>query len=196
MISSSLFVQAEALTDLQTSATTCLAILLNQYGTDILEWSPETLWLEVMDDFKIDVEESNKDQIQALISAITTDRFYNEFEVFEAICKSLNNEDPDFEDSTPLSPEEASWGIYEVLLNDDEPQEFHQDINSYLQIILRDNGFLEAPEPLKKYVNYSTYNSTQKSPAIIREQEIKHKRISLYMNRRKQSLLDEKNKYL
>jgi len=176
---------SEAFTDEDTPAFILHALCLSKYGIDCLDWEPETLWLELYEDFDIDVEESNKDKIQASIALIKANTFYEYFQAFEGIGKAFNGQNPNFEYITPLTPEECSWAVKEALLIDDTPEEFSEEIKAYVREVLRDHGFYIAPPELafsrlSDVYKVDHYVPLELKKAVGKEQEIKLKKVQLY----------------
>lgn len=76
-----------------------LAILTKQYGAAWLEWEPETIWMEVMDDFHAPISTINKEKILAarlLTHEDTRDRFFHEWDVFQHTTDAFNGATPNF----------------------------------------------------------------------------------------------------
>jgi hypothetical protein len=73
---------AEALRDPESFATTLAAIFLDEYGTTGLSWAPETIAMELRDDFGVEPPPANFGRLMAGITLLTTDRFYKELPTF------------------------------------------------------------------------------------------------------------------
>lgn len=133
-------------------ATSLLACCLDLYGTKIFEWEPETLWLNLAEDLDIELPDLAKDKIQSLITCYTTDLFYHSVEVFAAVANVLGGAEANFAVMDYVTPEEALWAMYEVTLNlaEDEKNnaEFNDEIKSFLGVVLKHDGMLEAPDML------------------------------------------------
>jgi len=143
----------EMLEDRETFATVLLAILLDSYGTEMFDWEPETLRMEVSDDFNATLPRVNSDKVWGLIVAMTTNQFYLSVEIYRTTCEALMGKDPDFAMFSPSDPEELAWGVTEVILNDPpDPKlgngEFSNEVSRYTGLILSQNGILVPPEPL------------------------------------------------
>ena len=141
----------QALEAKYTFATVLLAILLDNYGTEFFDWEPETLAMQVKDDFGATLPEINENKIWALVAALTTNQFYLYWEIFSETCRTLNNETPDFANFSPVDPEDIAWGVTEVLLNDPPDkeagtEEFSHEIASYAGITLYENGIWQPPK--------------------------------------------------
>ena len=106
-----------ALTDPETFATVLHAILIKTYGEEINEVDPVELFLRLGEDFGAEPCEEVENKIQAILTATTTDVFYNEPDAFTAICETLANGEPGMEQLESLTLAEVVWGVYEVELN-------------------------------------------------------------------------------
>jgi len=147
-----------------TMATVSHAIALHFLGTDIYEWEPETLAMELTDTLDVKIDEENLDRLHSIISSITSNSFYKDWVAFTAVCSVLNNEnDPD--ELAEMTVAEFTWGIIEVSLNDDDDSElFSTDISSLVGVVLDQEGFTAPPPQLhfakmpEKYLG-STYGA-------------------------------------
>ena len=142
-----------------TMATVSHAIALHFFGTDIYTWEPETLAMEFKDKLDVDIDEENLDRLHAIIAAITSDSFHNDWVAFNAICSTLNGEN-DPNDIAEMTVAEFVWGIIEVSLNEEKGDEhFSPDIAALVGTILDQEGFESAPIQLhfaklpEKYVD-------------------------------------------
>ena len=135
-----------------TFATVLLAILLDNFGTDLFEWEADTIKLEIMANYGIEMPDVNHDKIWSLIVVLTTNQFYVSWELYMAICSALMNQEPDFSSFAPADPEELAWGVTEVLLNDPpdpkDPPEFSNEVERYTGVILHQNSIMEPPKQL------------------------------------------------
>ena len=142
-----------------TMATVSHAIALHFFQEAIYTWEPETLAMELKDKLDVDIDEENLDRLHAIISAITSDSFHNDWVAFNAICSTLNGEN-DPNDISEMTVAEFVWGIIEVALNEeDEGEKFSTDIAGLVGTILDQEGYTEAPVQLhfaklpEKYVD-------------------------------------------
>jgi hypothetical protein len=141
---------ANYLSDEAVFATSLLTIALDQYGTDCLEWDPETLVLELATDFTTILPPKNKDKLNAVITAITTDQFYRDPIIFGHICEALNDDPVNFSFIPQPQPEEMAWAITEItLLEGQNLQDFSTDVRRYIGVILGIFGVLRPPDVLK-----------------------------------------------
>lgn len=137
-------------------ATSLLAICVDEYGTDVFSWDPETLWLELASEFVVP-SRLNKDKIQALILAHTTDLPFTSVETFIITANVLNGFESGFDVLDIVTADEALWCVYEIMLNhvadsdgevDDAP-EFSDEVRAFLAVTLHNDGILEPPDVLK-----------------------------------------------
>ena len=148
-------------------ATSLLAIALDNYGTDVFDWDPETLWIELAEDFGVKLPQVNKDKLQALITAYTTDLVYVSVEVFNNVCNVLSGSQANFKRWDPLTPEEALWGLYELSLNlsidrkpGEGPPDFSHEIKQYLGVVLNQDGIFDPPD-LLRIAEFDTSNDIE-----------------------------------
>ena len=148
-------------------ATSLLTIVLDTYGTAVLEWEPDTLWMGIAEDFGVTLPAVNRDKIQALLLVLTTNQPLVSVEAFNYVCNVLSGTEANFRSWDPLSPEEALWGIYEMMLHigidrapKEPPPEFSHEIRRYLGVILRDEGMFDPPD-LLQIAEFDTANDIE-----------------------------------
>jgi hypothetical protein len=138
-----------------------LGILLKQYDTEFMDWEPETLFSQIHDDFKVTVPDINRDKILGMITALQTDAFYTNPLVFSNVCRALDNEEADFEELLPISPEAMAWGVAEIISSDVPTEqlqlEFSPDVAKFAGIMLAEHGVYVPPKVLG-FAEYSTTN--------------------------------------
>lgn len=131
-----------------TMATVSHAIALHFFGSDIYEWEPETLSMELTDTLDVKIDEENLDRLHAIISAITSNSFYKDWVAFTAVCSILNGEN-DPEELAEMTVAEFAWGVIEVGLNDDDVNElFSPDVSALVGTVLDEEGFTSPPPHL------------------------------------------------
>jgi hypothetical protein len=122
--------------------------LTDKYGTDWFEWLPETLWREIMDDFRTpSISDHVKSKIQAVKTVHISDWTFGKWEVFSIITQALNNNIPDFEVMRkPTIPQLfAAVDIMTMIRND---VEFSPEIQDWCAASMIDNSVIFAPQPL------------------------------------------------
>lgn len=136
----------QALQNPEASATVIHAILLQQYGEEVYDWDPATVYLEVMADFNADMAPEAVDRWAAMQVVMTSDAFFKRLDAFLAVCNTLADGSPAFGAFNPVTLEEAAWAIAEVALNR-EMLPFSYPIKQYLKLILKQEGFSETSYP-------------------------------------------------
>ena len=141
----------ELLQDPDTHAIVLLTICMVMYGNDTFTSDPILLYKWLEEDFGTELHEFNENKLQAAITILTTDFFYEDLQTFKSICKTLLSGDPGAYDdnlfsSNPTIPE-ILWGIYEVaLMNDDivnKSFNFNPNIKIFIDIILNHSAVTE-----------------------------------------------------
>lgn len=145
-------IEAEFLENTETFTTVLLAIVLNEYGTECLSWAPETIFLELEDDFRITVPLINKTKIVVGINLMTSDDFFKRPPRFVQICNVLSGSilRPEFDKADCT---ECAWGLTEALLicppESEDPEPFCDGIRHYLGHILKEEGITNPPDVLQ-----------------------------------------------
>lgn len=141
-----------ALRDVETYTTVLLAILLEHYGSESMGWTPETIFMELYEDFGVDLPKQNKDQIVVGLNLVTSDDFYKRLPFFIQSCNVLSGSElvPYFDKA---DAGECAWGVTEAAMiwpSDKEDQHpFSEEIVAYIQYILRDEGVAKPPAILQ-----------------------------------------------
>lgn len=145
--------QADVLRNPGTPATVLLAILIDSFGTECLNWEPETLRLEVDDTWNAMLPPANWDKVFAAMSVLTSDVFENSLEGFINICNGLSGSGNDFNVYDPATIEEICLALAEISLLDPPEQgfKFNAEIQAYLATRLDYEGFMTAPKLLSPY---------------------------------------------
>ncbi len=140
------------LTSEGTYSTTLLVWLLDQYGMEVLDWHPETIKLELRDDFQVNVPRFIIDRIMAGICVLTTDLFFQNVSKFIQLCNVFSGDEFDPRTFDIADAGECAWGITEALLlnppDKEEPEPFGDEIRHYLAAILKEEGFITPPDIL------------------------------------------------
>lgn len=174
-------------------ATVLYTLCLKTFGSEFHEWEPETIWMELQDEFKVDPVDSNKDKIISAVTLVTSNSFYEDFRVFEAVCKGLNGESGDLEWLTPLTPEEVTWAVVESRILDSTPEDFSLEVATYTAETLRLGGIYHCPKPLTFCQLSAKYPMDKYIPLEFRDrvelfQKVKLKKIEAYCALQKEYL--------
>lgn len=136
-----------------TFATPLLVLFVDAYGTEGLTWSPETIHMELEDDFKVKLPQSSFDRLMTGIALLVTDDFYHSLPDFIQFCNTLSGDSVDPRHWDPAEALEIAWGITEAMLisppdpEDDDP--FTDEIRAYMGAVLDDEGIMSPPDILK-----------------------------------------------
>lgn len=138
------------LADPEAYATVLLVILLDKYGTEALTWSPETIQLELHDDFNVILPTVNRDKLLMAINLVVTDDFYQRLPRFIQACNVLSGSEFRPEVFDPADAAECAWGMTEAMLisppDGDEP--FNDDIRYYIGAVLDQEAIRTPPDLL------------------------------------------------
>lgn len=145
----------------QTMATVVHAILHRKYGDEAYDWDVLSTFMQVQDDFKVEMSSAVLNKWGAIQVIMTTDGFFTRPDAFMAICNTLTTGNPFFDVFNPVTLEESAWGISEVSLNR-ELLEFTYPVRKYIELLLGPDGYslegypdvfkqaLEDPENVRK----------------------------------------------
>lgn len=137
----------------QTFTTSLLTIALDRFGTELLEWHPTTIGMEIADEFQVPLPPLNRDKLMCGIGLLTSDDFYRRLPIFVQYCNVLSGSRfmPGIVD--PADVDECAWGLTEALIisppdpQDDEP--FDDEIRYYIGGVLNDEGIKSPPDILR-----------------------------------------------
>jgi hypothetical protein len=112
-----------------------------------VEWEPDTLKSEILSEFNAtSVSENNWQKIQAARTLFQSDGFWREWEVFEKIIQSLNNNVPRFDISQPCTMPQLMAGI--DIANALRIEEFNDEIQRYVVACALEEGVTCLPDGL------------------------------------------------
>lgn len=160
--------------------------LVKAFGSDIYGWEPQTLWLEIEDEFGVEPSEEVKDKIQAIIAVNAIDSVFSDAATFRSIALALNGEDPEFEAAGGLEVHEIAWALEEIKRNVNYKGKFGEEVKRFIQVALEEENFLTVPEEISKYVKLPRYSlevdpEILKIPEVQKEAKIRHLRVSAYV---------------
>ena len=151
-----------------TFTTVLMAIILEHYGTEALEWDPITLFMELQDDFHTVIPKDNKDQIAVGINLLTSDDFYTRPAKFVQICNVLAGaEMSDSFDKADAA--ECAWGITEASLiapPENRKNPFNGEILHYIGRVLNEEGIRQPPAVLKIAIRDTDWSDDSNQESI------------------------------
>ena len=143
----------KALQEKNLLATPMVIGLLDVYGMEVLEWLPETLCLEIQDDFQVPLQEPLLSRVLTGFSLLTTDDFYKSLPDFVMHCNILSGDSFNPEMWDPADAGECAWGITEAMLlsppEEDDEEPFAPEITAYIGAVLDSEGIMTAPDVLR-----------------------------------------------
>jgi hypothetical protein len=146
----------DVLSDPNVHATTMLAVLLDNFGTDAINADPEVIADSLNNLVGYTIPSKNLDKLQAIVATLATNQFLVSPRVFHAITNALNGSGSETDVFDPVTPEEINWALTEVMLNSfdkDQSQNldsmFSPSVKRYINEIYRLDGITLAPEPVK-----------------------------------------------
>ena len=176
-----------------TFASTLLVILVDQYGREVLDWTIETIRMELEDDFNIKIPALTMDKIATAISILTSDDFYASLPKFIIMCNTLNDVPYEPTIFDIADPEECAWGSVEAMViypgdKDDKP-EFSEEIKGYVQSVVDLYGYVKVPSILRTF--YPKDYSSQLPDAFSMDPEM-----SEAISTEQQSLADDIDQFV
>lgn len=163
------------LSDPQTFATTMIVALVDNYGTELFQWAPQTIRLETEDDYGFKWPDINFDRLMGGIILVTTNRFYKSLPDFIELSNVLSGTGASPNVFDPAEADECAWGITEALLlappdaNDNNP--FNEEIRAYIGKVLDMEGIIVPPDILRlavrdKDLKTSVHNDWSDDPTM------------------------------
>ena len=134
-----------------TPASVLLVIALDHWGTEMFDWEPDTLRMELADALGVKLPQVNLDKIWSMVTYLTTDKFFTALEVFIPTCNVLSDSEASFADFDPADMEEMAWAITELNLIDpitDPRKQFSEEIKYYVGAAAREQGLTKLPPML------------------------------------------------
>jgi len=136
------------------SAAVLLMALRTLHGIDAFYWEPETIWLTLERDDKVETEELGRNKLQAALTLIHNPAFFWDSIVFQRTTQAFNGEPFDPETLQECHPGYMAWAVYEARLirglDPDEPvsAEIDEDVQQYIAVCLKRAGYVYPPTQL------------------------------------------------
>ena len=134
-------------------------VLFAVFGRSWLEWDPDILWFEISTEMapkmaaalgrsRINVSTSrlNKNKIQAIRTMLTTDGFWNAWEIFAPIVQALNNNIPTF--NILQKPSLAQLMAALDMVSEIREEKFSDEVSRFVAAAALDDGVWFLPPPL------------------------------------------------
>lgn len=139
------------LLDPNTFATTMIVALTDFYGTEFLNWAPETIRIETEEDYAFEWHQTNYDRLMAGIALVTSNSFYKSLPDFIELSNILSGAPAHPGVFEPADPAECAWGVTEALLlaPPDEDEPFNEEIRAYIGKVCEMEGIITLPDILR-----------------------------------------------
>lgn len=141
----------QVLADHDTLGSVALAVMVDLYGAEMVEWEPETVEMEIRG-MGVQPPLAMLNRLNAAMSVVASDMFFRDFLSWNMICDALTTGHPDPDRLVPVDLDKASWGCLEsmLLLGPDEfkTQEFDFNIREHVGRLLMNEGLYKAPRQL------------------------------------------------
>ncbi len=119
-------------------------MLMAEYGTEWIEWAPESIVLEA---FWGKANDLLLDKVMALQLCLSTDTPWTEWNVFEKVGRCFTNQDVDFMTFQPLSTGECSVTI-DIMQQIREDEQFSGEVQLYVANIAFSENLVVLPEDM------------------------------------------------
>ena len=126
-----------------------------QDGPKCLRWQPETVEMEIRQDFGVDIPDAAFDRLMTALSILTTNSFFRSPSDFARACVVLSGHRVN--PNTMILPDcaDIAWGMTEGLfissfVNPPDRQEpFSTEIAAFVGACVEDEGMLNPPDVLR-----------------------------------------------
>lgn len=149
-----------------TMGTVLHSICLREFDAEMYEWEPETLSMEIEDEFGIPACPAAQNRLDALISALVSESFYQDWVAYAMICTSLSSEDGDPDIDGPIPTAMLAWGTLEVKLNDSTPGVWGPEVRRYAGAIQHEDGLVRPLDALSFAKMPSVYQGSTYGPEL------------------------------
>ncbi len=138
-------------------ATPLFLLVMDRYGPDALEWAPETIRLELEEDYSLELPKVTLDKIFAAITIVTTNYFYKDVTRFIELCNILAGDDFQPDEFDPADAEEILAAVTEAMLlwppDESEENKFSEEIVEYIRQVLGEEGIVKPFDVLQIGLN-------------------------------------------
>lgn len=131
-------------------------ILFNRYGVEWLTWEAETLWSEIIDDFKqTSISALCKAKIQALRTCHLVETPWKAWEVFLAVSHPFNNNLTDFQTTIPPTPAQLCVTV-DTLSRINSQQTYSEEVQRFISACFLQDNVWYLPPPVSFAQQYAS----------------------------------------
>jgi len=186
----------DLLTSPDTYGTVLACVAIDAYGLEALNWDPRTLRMELEASYGVEMSDASLDRLQAFLTAITTDQFYNDLWAFLHIANALNGRPVDFRvGPDEVDIEEIVWAVAEVGLSDPKEDDkdtptYSEDVAEAVGVLLHREGFIQPPSVLSWAImpNRPVSKDQETEAAVISRSQEQQAEMDQYLRERMQEL--------
>lgn len=160
-----------------TFATVLVGYLTKHFSSfEWFDWDPDVFGQEVQDDFKVKMPIEVRDQIWSMVTALTTDRFYQDVQAFNNICNGLSGGPTPMTSFEPAELAEIAWALLEIGMSDlDEDEQdygsrFSDEVRGFISFRLSEEG-LQPFGPMEFVQNTGGEISMPDDPVMAKAQD-------------------------
>ncbi len=139
----------QALEDPSLFCSCVLLLLFDNIGPEVVDWEPESIYMQLEEMFGIKVDRLLADKINAVLSLIGTDLYHKSLEAFNVVNSVLNFKYANFDSFSPGGVDDLLWGVTEARLIEGgeafDKQGFSHDIAAYTAQLLSTEGVTKPP---------------------------------------------------
>lgn len=144
---------ARILADERSTPELVLRAMYKEMGHEWVNWEPETIWEEMVEEVGVEPPRVNKDKIMALKLCILTTVPWEDWHPFTTCILCFNDVPVDMEIGQECSPAQLAYGV-KVLTSLQPEHEYNRDIQFFAASMLISFGICWIPqEPLGGLVN-------------------------------------------
>lgn len=120
--------------------------LVDQYGTEWLEWQPETLFQTIRMDFNTQISKVNQDKILAVQLLHVSDSFWRHWEAHEKVVLAFNNLIPMFDRVQDVTMGQLFHAVHQA--HQIRRENFQDEVKGYMAAHAKAEGMIWLPPPL------------------------------------------------
>jgi hypothetical protein len=143
--------KAEILKDPEIFATTALALMFDEFGTEVTEWDPDVLGIEIREAFSVEPSDALLDRLLAAMAVLSSNSFFVDVKAFTTICNSLNRGVVMSDTWVPADLDDILWAVTEVRFLMGEyysEEDYSHDVKRYVGVMLQQQGIRKIPSVL------------------------------------------------
>ncbi|NBK22729.1 MAG: hypothetical protein EOM68_11950 [Spirochaetia bacterium] len=133
--------------------TALLVAALDDFTTELIDWEPETIEMELKDRYGAVPSTGTMDRLEAARGLLASNIFYKDLAAFSTVCRCLNFRAMLPGNFIPADLHDIMWGVTEadVLLGgtDGGDTNFVSSIRIYTGKLLEEQGILDPPRVLR-----------------------------------------------